>query len=177
MSESELQYAEAEHLLAHLHGADEKVRTGAFRGRLKHLKRLGIPLDSNPGRGAKITYTQEQVWQWAFCLELAEFGIDPTIIVQLVKTEWEARLLPEFRKASAAAAGDDVYFIATPRLMESGWDSKSTRAIEISWFHLKVSDSVLWRIVGTKRRAIILNASDLCRIIDGIFRVKPRNKG
>ena len=62
-------YAEAESLLAKLYQADESAQRGAFRGRLKHLHRLGIPMGRRPGRGKKVSYDREQIYQWAFCLD------------------------------------------------------------------------------------------------------------
>ena len=58
-------HAQAEAVLAGLFGADERVQKAAFRGRLKHLKRLGVPLGSRPGRGSKIDYELEHIYQWA----------------------------------------------------------------------------------------------------------------
>ena len=88
-------YAQAEGVLARLHEGTGTTQTKAFRGRLKHLKRLGIPEGSSPGRGAKINYYEDQLLEWAFCLELAEFGLDPTLIVQLMKESWTAKSFPK----------------------------------------------------------------------------------
>jgi hypothetical protein len=78
-------YAQAEGILARLHQSAGKPQQKAFRARLKHLKRLGVPLGSHPGRGKKIDYTDEQLAEWVFCLELEECGLDPSVIVRLLK--------------------------------------------------------------------------------------------
>jgi hypothetical protein len=85
-------YATVETALARLHDAGPEVQTGAFRGRLKHLQRLGLPLGEKPGKGSRIDYDAQQIWQLAIALELAEFGIDPTKIVNIVKNAWQETL-------------------------------------------------------------------------------------
>jgi hypothetical protein len=113
-------YAEAEILLARLYKADEAAQRGAFRGRLKHLQRLGIPMGSRPGKGKKVSYDRQQIYQWAFCLELEEFGIDPTVIVRIVEREWEKNILPQF---ITAERNEREWFLFTaPRFMSAGWD-------------------------------------------------------
>ncbi len=71
-------YAEVEAALAKIHRVpDESL--GAFRGRIKHLQKLGV-VPSSPGKGKKITYNFGAAVVWAYCLQLAEFGTDPTDI-------------------------------------------------------------------------------------------------
>jgi hypothetical protein len=113
-------YAEAETLLAQLYKADETAQRGAFRGRLKHLQRLGIPMGSRPGTGRKVSYDREQVYQWAFCLELEEFGIDPSVIVRIVERQWERNILPQFR--TAEGFDREMFLFTAPRFMSAGWD-------------------------------------------------------
>ena len=81
-------YATVETALARLHDADPEVQRAAFRGRLKHLQRLGLPLGTKPGKGSKIDYDSQQIWQLAFALELSEFGLDPTKIAKIIKEFW-----------------------------------------------------------------------------------------
>lgn len=85
-------YAIVETALARLHDAGPEVQRGAFRGRLKHLQRLGLPLGEKPGKGTRIDYDAQQIWQLAIALELAEFGIDPLKIAQIVKSAWHETL-------------------------------------------------------------------------------------
>jgi hypothetical protein len=40
---------------------------------------------SSPGKGRKIFYTLEDVYVWAVCLEMQEFGIDPAIIARFIR--------------------------------------------------------------------------------------------
>ena len=79
-------YKEVETILAKLHGGATEA-LGAFRGRLVHFQKVGIA-PSSPGRGKKILYSFEDVAIWAFCLQLAEFGIDPMRIAAIKDALW-----------------------------------------------------------------------------------------
>src|SRR5690242_8776890 len=81
-------FAEVETALARMHGISEEVRPRAFRARLQNLQRLGLPFGKKPGRGKKIDYTAEDVFQLAFCLELAQFGFDPSYAVDIIENYW-----------------------------------------------------------------------------------------
>jgi hypothetical protein len=110
--EEKFTYAAAEQVLAKLYGLNEGVQKGPFRGRLKHLKRLGIPLGVNPGRGKKVLYSRDHIYEWAFCLELSQFGIDPTLITGVVRQHWEKIILPAIKKISIKEGSPDKYFFA-----------------------------------------------------------------
>jgi hypothetical protein len=79
-------YNQVEKALAHVHFIPEDAM-GAFRGRLQHFQRLGM-VPSTPGRGRKISYQKADVFFWAFALELAEFGMDPKVIKQILDIIW-----------------------------------------------------------------------------------------
>jgi hypothetical protein len=91
---------------------------GAFRGRLKHLQRLGLPA-LEPGKGKRIGYTRELVLQWLIALLLAQLGIDPVLIVQAIKRDWKAVLAPACADALTRSAqeGNHVYLQLRPRLL------------------------------------------------------------
>lgn len=132
-----LSYADAETTLFRLHNdyglAGVEVQRGAFRGRLKHLKRLGIPLGSRPGQGKKIIYSYEQIYQWAFCLEMEQFGIDPLQISDFMKFNWNTFVYKEaFRPAhdqlnqhrQTPGVKSDIFFYFTPNMMSSPWTDR-----------------------------------------------------
>jgi len=157
-----LSYAEAESILAKLHGVPDDTQKGAFRGRLKHLRRLGIPIDSHTGRGSKISYLPDQLFQWAFCLELAEFGIDPVVIATFIKSKWSAEISEQF--LATLTSGTDQFFVWNPCLMSNGSEPET---FQFDWSDFKklVTHSI-HRVKNLRRRAMIINISDLTKEID-----------
>jgi hypothetical protein len=93
-------YGEVETALARVFGYDTADQHGWLRGRLQHMRRLGLVADS-PGRGRTIEYTREDAVRWLVAIELAHAGADPVLIVDLIKRAWEA---PRKRPASDAFA-------------------------------------------------------------------------
>jgi hypothetical protein len=172
-----LTYAEAEATLAELHGVTGDVQQRAFRARLKHLKRLGIPAGINPGRGAKIYYKDEQLYEWAFCLELAEFGIDPAAIVRLMEQNFKTDILQKIAECRIGQHDpDDLYFVAAPSLMSASWQDRETLPYE--W--LKRSRAERWfygfgRSRERTRRAIFINVTALANAI-GRIGIKVQSK-
>jgi hypothetical protein len=126
-----LTYAEAESALAAIYQASGKPQAGAFRGRLKHFKRLGIPLGVNPGRGKKIGYGRNELYQWCFCLELSEFGVDPSIIVKIVRQYWDTQIFPGLNAIKEELNTDKQYYFWIPtELMSASWSpAKQFRGI------------------------------------------------
>lgn len=82
-------YARVKSALAKIFDVED-AQEGAFRGRLKHFRKLGIPAE-NPGKGTRLQYSASDIFQLLICLELSEFGIDPTLIVEIVKSHWAGR--------------------------------------------------------------------------------------
>ena len=68
----------------------EDAQRGAFRGRLKHFRKLGIPA-KNPGKGSRLQYSASDLFQLLVALELSEFNIDPNLIVKIVQGHWMGR--------------------------------------------------------------------------------------
>ena len=71
-------YKVVEAALGRLHEVNDET-LGAFRGRIKHFQRMGL-VPSSPGKGKRIEYAFGDVCAWAFCLELEEFGMDPSAL-------------------------------------------------------------------------------------------------
>jgi hypothetical protein len=161
-------YAQAEKLLAELHAADGGVRTRAFRGRLKHLQRLGIPLGRPSGRGNKTPYSMNQVYQLAFCLECAQFGFDPTWTVKQVKKHW-----PSIHKIFVAAErhpGEVIFLWIRPEMMTGAWveDFAGERQAGHMIFTAVLKGDLpekLALVDGNFRRACLLNLTAAVRYI------------
>lgn len=67
-------YAEVMKALAAIYRASDETVRGALRGRVQNLQKFGVPIDvgAQTGRGRKIDYGREEIYQIVFCLELYE---------------------------------------------------------------------------------------------------------
>jgi hypothetical protein len=81
-------FGEVESVLLELHRIAENKR-GAFRARLKHLQRLGFPAGANTGTGRPAEYTLPMLLQLCLATELAQAGLSPKRVVQIVEGNWE----------------------------------------------------------------------------------------
>jgi hypothetical protein len=62
----------------------------AFRSRLGALQRGGLlGAASQPGKGQKLIYTVDQFRRLVLAIELIESGLAPSIVLRLVKDDWE----------------------------------------------------------------------------------------
>jgi hypothetical protein len=157
-------YGVVETALAQVFGANPSTQKGALRGRIQHLRRLGLP-SSGPGRGKVIEYTDAQIWAWLIALELEEFGLDPALIVNMVRGAW--RHLLKAIKTARANPDDDVLLIVHPRFMSGGWSGNPQ--LDPAFFdHVKLSDIeqllTLYREKG--QRGSIFNLSARLRSLD-----------
>jgi hypothetical protein len=59
---------------------------GAFRGRLRHLRNIGVPNVPKPGSGEQIVYTREHAIELLLALELGALGITPRAAAMLAPT-------------------------------------------------------------------------------------------
>jgi len=166
-------YAEVETVLARLYHADA-VQRGAFRGRIAHLRRLGIPIGQAPGKGRKIVYEKEHVYQLALCLELEEFGIDPLLIASFVKQFWttfyghfiEAEM--DSQLVGPEDTPSDLCFAIEPAFMSKNWHRQAGAVSEsfpglIDFIPFRTAEDA--RYVVSKRRLCTLNLSMIVRMI------------
>jgi hypothetical protein len=111
-------YAEVEDALGRMCRVPPDVQKKAFRGKIQHFQKLGIPLNLKPGKGRKNLYTEDEVFQWALCLELAEYGVHPSAIADTIRAYWKSHLLDAFRAAGQnETPKDDVLVCFSPHLV------------------------------------------------------------
>ena len=109
-------YAAVETALADVFDVDPAAQRGWLRGRIQHLRRLGLTPEG-PGKGKTIAYSGEDVDKWLLALELAHFRIDPVMAVASIKKGWDGGATP-LRKIIAEAraskrSADDVVIVVT----------------------------------------------------------------
>ena len=81
----------------------------------------------NPGKGARVQYGMQDIYQLLLCLESAEFGIDPSLIVKMVRHRWPTHHFPlAVEKARELhGSGDDLWIAIPAAFMSQTWGEKS----------------------------------------------------
>jgi len=127
-----LAYAEVEAVLAKVYGAEGDVQRTAFRARLKHFKRLGIPRQK-PGKGKRIQYTNASgMFQMMLALEFSEFGIDPYLIADILKRHWRNQGSLFQGISYTQFFGANYLVVVEARFMSGKWKGEIVTATEIS---------------------------------------------
>ena len=173
LTEKLFTYGEAETLLAKLHGA-EAVQKLAFRGRMKHLKRVGIPLDTSVGQGKKQLYSEDHLWQWAFALELEQVNVDPTSIGKIMAAYWAESIRPAYVAAKQARPLTAILFWIVPQFMNSTWvahsegvEGDALGVLEMGWVGSDMMQTVL---MHRPHRYSIFSISDA---VKAMLEMKP----
>jgi hypothetical protein len=176
-------YGQIEHALAQVFGIDAAGQKGWLRGRLQHVRRLGLVADS-PGRGRTIDYALDDADKWLVAIELEHFGqlgADPTKVVELIKRVWN----PPARKRSASEAvarGEaslrDLVAVArasrrrdTDLILTVRFEAMATPAKVFGYVTASGMPSLIGWLAGdrvdpTPRRASIFNLSERLRQFD-----------
>jgi hypothetical protein len=115
MSGVELGREQLQALMMRLHRVPAEKRI-AMLGRLKHLQRLEWPPGANPGKGKRVRYDPEQIFQLALALELIQLGTTPERAVNTlcyhIKTVWVAAA--EASKSAVSGVGDPIFLLFDP---------------------------------------------------------------
>ena len=168
-------YAQVEEALIQVTGVPESYRV-ALRARLKNLSRLGVKKDA-PGKGARIVYEFEDVCLWAFCLELAQFGMDPARVAMMSYRLW----LSVGPALTQEHTGEDLIFAARPVFLtreaqERHDDRRKTDQglFPIDWedpeLRMVYEASALAKLLPS--RSVLVNLSELRRrIVDALAKV------
>jgi hypothetical protein len=124
-------YGTVERALAPIYAAtDDDVRRQAFRARINHFQRarvLGQAVEV--GKGKRNSYSLVQIERWFACLELAELGISPTTVAELINGHWDL-FEPIFRDAQGSVVRDpgpdDIALcLGGVHLMSGNWAPES----------------------------------------------------
>jgi hypothetical protein len=118
-------YAVAETALAKVFGADAMVQKRAFRGRLQHLRRLGLP-SGGIGRGKAITYAKANIYELGFCLECEELGIIPTLAVNLLERH-RGYILNAYERAEQHFPTEWFFWFSGLNFMSVAWSKEKPK--------------------------------------------------
>jgi hypothetical protein len=126
---SKLTYSDVESALGRVFGADAAGQAGWLRGRIQHLRRLGLtpPADRGP-----VIYTFEWAARWLVALRLERIGLNPADVVAFFQANWDRKLgaklprrslreviekarapIEKARKVKADYHNDDVWLMVT----------------------------------------------------------------
>ena len=87
-SAGDFTYAQVETALARVFRADAAGQTGWLRGRIQHLRRLGM---TPPAEGGPVSYTFEWAAKWLLALRLERVGVNPVDVVKFFEANWERK--------------------------------------------------------------------------------------
>lgn len=118
-------YAVVETVLAKVFGAGAMAQKRAFRGRLQHLRRLGLP-SGGVGRGKTITYTKANIYELGFCLECEELGIIPTIALNLLEMH-RGYILRAYERAERDFPTEWFFWFSGLNFMSAAWSMEKRK--------------------------------------------------
>jgi hypothetical protein len=165
-------YAHVIKILAALFGASEKETLGPIRGRLQNFQRLGIPLGLKIGKGKKIDYQSEQIYQLAFCLELADAGVIPSQIEYVIKEWWESDIYKHFKDEMASPNAGGKILILAMRQMVHAWPGRTPDSLFDGFVITGPGgDKTFAEVIGDLRRkgwrhAILIDLTEIVRCVE-----------
>ena len=176
-------YGEIEKILASLHCADDARRRTTLRGRIKHFQKLGVPFDLRSARGKKLEYDRDHIYQWALCLELAELGLDPSVIAGLLRATWERMFVPSLQGKdwrTKKPLGESPFLVFLPELMNAAWYQRPKALFRgvVDFDIVPKSRLPAWieDLTGDARRLSILNLGETVRLIQEQIKILGKDK-
>jgi hypothetical protein len=89
---------------------------GAFKGKLRHLRSLGIPKVESVGSGYRVQFSRFDALTMRLALELSMFGVKPSAVAGLT-----GDALKHLKKHDETTGGNDVYFIVAEQPLGYLW--------------------------------------------------------
>jgi hypothetical protein len=152
-------YAKVEEALAKVFKTNKRTLL-ALRGRLKSFQRAGLT-PQKPGRGKVIKYTIYDVYDWAWALALADFGLDPQAIFSLVqKGYFKADYLGVIEKIK----DDNWFFAALPYVLKAS--ELSEHKISVRFVMIKGSELSAKKILELGGRLALIDMTGLKKSVD-----------
>ncbi len=91
----------------------------AFRGRLRHLRKHGIPNLPTVGRGGVVQYRYNDVVELVVALELEAIGVPPAITLNFIANARSH--LPVQMVLHTPSNGGDLWFVMAPDFVNGSW--------------------------------------------------------
>jgi hypothetical protein len=83
----------------------------------------GIPLIKC--RGARIRYSAADIFELALAFEFAEFGVDPRLIIQVIRRHWRSKTgLWAAVDYAQRFPGDDIHVVVETHFMSWKWNKE-----------------------------------------------------
>ena len=89
---------------------------GAFKGKLRHLRSLGIPKVESVGSGRRVQFSRFDAVTMRLALELSAFGVKPSSVAELT-----GAAVKDLKKYNETEGGADVYFIISEHPLGYRW--------------------------------------------------------
>jgi hypothetical protein len=183
-------YAIVETALARVFRIKPADQKAFFRGRLQHLRRLGLPgKGRGRGGGPPRAYSDNETCELLIALELEEFGIDPALAVRMVTgqtgpdqraegSDWQHYLPKVIQEARKGSGGDadiilmvEPYFMSAPGRGDPRFDPATFRHVKADSAGIKEFEHLLrgWG-AGTPDRVCAFNLSERLRSLDAALK-------
>jgi hypothetical protein len=130
-------YKEVMAVLGKFYSLKDEVIQNQLRGRIQNFQRLGVPIGLQVGKGKRIDYGRNEIYQLVFCLELAEVGLLPAAIAKIVRESWESFYWNEFKKA---LNGRPMKLYFKLNLMSAEWDKERATVPPVEEMDLQIRD-------------------------------------
>jgi hypothetical protein len=118
-------YGEIETFLAKMYDAED-VQRSRFRSRVQHFRKCGLP-QKRVGKGARVRYSSSDVFQLVLAFEFAEFGVDPQLIIDIIRRHWRRQsglweAVSLAQQALAEKSSFELHVVVKAHMMSWTWN-------------------------------------------------------
>jgi hypothetical protein len=155
-------YGDFEAILAELHGIPADGRK-AFQARLRVMRDDGIPSVAKPGKGARVSYRLEDLWETHLALHLEQFGLPLERVRDVIEdSDGRRRLFKLMRGCEANHSCDALAFMTVLRFHGSA-QKKKLEARNVVVRSDQLGDAVRFHDAGAAQLYAVINLSKLAR--------------
>jgi hypothetical protein len=161
-------YGDFEAILAELHGIPENARK-AFRARLRVMRDAEIPSVARPGKGARVSYTFEDLWEAHLALHLEQFGLPLERVRYVIEdSDGKRRWFKLMRRCEANHSCDALAFMVSLRFHGDAQDKKRS-ADSVIIPSDQLNEARRFHDAGGARVYAVINLSKLARECESAF--------